>query len=190
MKKITPAQYRSMPWKNGAGTTVEIAVVPEHSLINNFDWRVSRAAVVNDGVFSQFEGIDRSLALLAGSGMRLSVDQVMQQVDSENNIAVFSGDSITQAQLIQGPITDFNLMSRRGRCTHQLSHWQGAASRGLPTGTVLLYCARGSGTLMSQSGPVGLLEDETAQFAPDEPATAYTLQSSPDSRFYCVQIFW
>ena len=64
MKILRPADYRSMPWKNGAGTTIEIAVFPEQAGLDDFVWRVSRAQVVADGGFSHFAGIDRSLALL------------------------------------------------------------------------------------------------------------------------------
>jgi len=190
MKKITTAQYRSMPWKNGAGTTIEMAVFPENAFIQNFDWRVSRAAVMINGVFSHFEGIDRSLALLKGQGMRLDIDHVVQQVDANNNIAVFSGDATTDAELLNGPITDFNLMTRRARCSHRLTHWSGDAAQGLPEGTVLVYCAQGSGKLLSNQSPVELQADETVQFSTEDQVTTYTLQPRPDSRFYCVQIFW
>jgi len=190
MIKLTPAQYRSMPWKNGKGTTIEIAVFPGQAFLNDFEWRVSRAAVMEDGGFSHFEGIDRSLALLQGQGMRLHVDNVLQPVDGANNIAVFSGDATTHAELIDGPITDFNLMTRRSRCTHALSCWEGLASRVLPKGSVLLYCARGSGKLTGNDSPVALQEDEAIQFCAQDQDTTWSLQSAAHSRFYCVQIFW
>ena len=189
MKKITPADYRSMPWKNGLGTTIEMAVFPEHAFLDDFEWRVSRAAVVSDGRFSGFAGIDRSLALLQGQGMRLRIDSTQQQVDAGNNIAVFPGDAATHAELMDGPITDFNLMSRRSSCTHQLTHWTGQAIRELPGEAVLLYCAQGSGTLSTEQGELELRADETVQFAPTDPVCSYRLAAGTDSRFYCAQIF-
>lgn len=190
MKRLSPAQYRSMPWKNGKGTTIEIAVFPEQAFLNDFQWRVSRAAVMEDGGFSYFEGIDRSLALLQGQGMRLNVDSVLQQVDANNNIAVFAGDASTYAELIAGPITDFNLMTRRSSCTHALSCWEGEASRALPSEAALLYCARGSGTLTGDQNPVELQDDESVQFSAQDQVTDFTLHCAANSRFYCVQIFW
>ena len=189
MKKITPEQYRNMPWKNGAGTTIEMAIFPEHASLHDFDWRVSRAAVPEDGSFSHFDGIDRSLALLDGPGMRLKVNDVLHQVDAVNNIAVFAGEAATHAELIDGPITDFNLMSRRGLCTHQLSHWAGQATRALPKECALLYCAKGSGTLVTDQGNIELLEDETMLFGAAAEVTPLILHTNPGSRFYCVQIF-
>ncbi len=66
--------YRRMPWKNGAGETVEIAVSPEGAALFDFDWRISMATVATDGPFSIFPGIDRTLSILEGNGMSLSID--------------------------------------------------------------------------------------------------------------------
>ena len=186
MKKISPDHYRSMPWKNGAGTTIEIAVFPANAGIDEFEWRVSRASVVADGGFSHFDGIERSLALLQGQGMRLTVNGADQQVDLQNNIAVFPGDAKIHATLLEGAISDFNLMTRRSVCTHQLTHWVGEARRTLPADTVLVYCAGGSGTLTSGDDVIELILDESVQFSSSD--HSITLLSMANSRFYCVQI--
>ncbi len=188
MKKLTPADYRSMPWKNGAGTTIEIAVFPEHAGLDDFAWRVSRAQVVADGGFSHFAGIDRSLALLQGTGMRLMVGGTSQQVDQHNNIASFPGDVAIHAELIAGAISDFNLMSRRSICTHRLSHWSGKLRHDLPDNTVLLYCAYGAGKLIDGDSAEEIAADETVLFTSEDNPAAYSLQCAEHSRFYCVQI--
>jgi len=183
MKKLTPQHYRSMPWKNGAGVTIEIAVFPENAQLDDFLWRVSRAKVVQEGEFSHFSGIDRSLALLQGKGMRLRVNGVSQQLDTRQNILSFAGDVVTYAELMDGAISDLNLMSRRACCWHQLTRWSGAESYELPLETVLLYCAQGSG----QIAGLTLHRDESLCFEMSE-ARGYFLDSSSDSIFYCVQI--
>jgi len=188
MKKLTPADYRSMPWKNGAGTTTEIALFPAHAGIDDFAWRVSRASVVADGGFSHFAGIDRSLALLQGSGMRLSLNGAINQVDASNNIVCFPGDIDTHATLLDGAISDFNLMSRRALCSHQLSHWTDATQRTLPEHTVLLYCAQGCGRLLTGDAELTLAQDESVQFSSSDPVHTFTLHADSGSRFYCVQI--
>src|SRR4029077_2512621 len=71
VRLLTPNDYRSMPWKNGAGRTTEIAVHPPGAALDAFAWRVSIADVEQDGPFSRFPGIDRTIVLLGGSGMRL-----------------------------------------------------------------------------------------------------------------------
>ena len=178
-----------MPWKNGAGTTVEIAVVPEHAGIDDFEWRVSRASVVADGDFSHFAGIDRSLALLQGSGLRLRQPGAITQVDVKNNIAIFPGDVAVHATLIDGAISDFNVMSRRTSCKHQLSHWTNAAPQTLPDHTVLLYCAQGRGRLVGGDAELLMSEDESVLFSLPDQVHTITLHADTGSRFYCVQIY-
>ena len=62
-----------MPWKNGGGETMEIAVSPEGSGLDRFDWRVSMARIARDGPFSDFADVDRTLAILDGAGLRLAI---------------------------------------------------------------------------------------------------------------------
>jgi len=57
-----------VPWKNGAGSTTEIAVFPQDAGFTDFDWRVSLATIGADGPFSVFPGVDRTLALVEGHG--------------------------------------------------------------------------------------------------------------------------
>ncbi|TIN81446.1 MAG: HutD family protein, partial [Mesorhizobium sp.] len=71
MRILRAAEYRSMPWKNGGGVTTEIAVSPSGAGLDDFDWRVSMARVELSGPFSQFAGIDRTLAVLEGEGIVL-----------------------------------------------------------------------------------------------------------------------
>ena len=68
---LRAADHRTMPWKNGGGSTTEIAAAPDGAGIDAFDWRVSMAVVAADGPFSEFPGIDRTLSILDGSGLIL-----------------------------------------------------------------------------------------------------------------------
>ncbi|PZQ36768.1 MAG: hypothetical protein DI559_11770, partial [Ectopseudomonas oleovorans] len=68
---LDPATARAMPWKNGGGSTVELAISPVGAGLEDFAWRISSAQVAMDGAFSCFPGIDRSLAVLAGNGLYL-----------------------------------------------------------------------------------------------------------------------
>jgi len=61
MKILRSADHKRMPWKNGGGETVEIAISPQGAGLADFDWRVSMATVASDGPFSVFPGIDRTL---------------------------------------------------------------------------------------------------------------------------------
>ena len=73
MRIIPAGSYRRMPWKNGGGETIEIAVSPEGATLDAFDWRVSMARVERPGPFSVFIGVDRTLALLDGEALALRI---------------------------------------------------------------------------------------------------------------------
>ncbi len=51
MQILRASDHRVMPWKNGGGSTTEIAVFPIDSGLDAFDWRVSMATVAADGPF-------------------------------------------------------------------------------------------------------------------------------------------
>ncbi len=115
---IPQSDYLRMPWKNGLGETLEIAVSRENDVVQ---YRVSQAAVVEDGVFSDFSGLHRTLVLLQGQGMLLT-HQNGEQTHSHDlkqplSIANFAGGDVTHASLSDGKIEDLNIMVREGRIT-------------------------------------------------------------------------
>lgn len=122
MRILRAGDYRRMPWKNGGGVTTEIIVAPEGAALDNFGWRVSMAHVASDGPFSLFPGIDRTLAVLSGSGIRLRVDGLGETALTQAAAPfAFPADVVASADLIDGPITDLNVMSRRGVLRHALT---------------------------------------------------------------------
>lgn len=107
------AQVPAAPWKNGGGTTREIACWPADSDMETFDWRISVARIDRDGPFSSFDGIDRVITLLDGAGVRLGgVDHTLSQPLSPY---AFDGAASVYGELIDGPCEDLNIMSRRAR---------------------------------------------------------------------------
>jgi environmental stress-induced protein Ves len=109
------------PWKNGAGLTREIALA--ESPIGGFDWRISLAEVERDAPFSAFPGIDRCIVLLRGAGMRLrSADGLIDRKLTEQLAPFhFAGDGVLDATLVEGPCSDFNVMTRRGAFRSEVS---------------------------------------------------------------------
>jgi environmental stress-induced protein Ves len=108
-----------VPWKNGGGTTAEIAAYPEGSGFETFGWRISMADVASDGPFSIFPGIDRTLIVLEGDGIELDVEGVPFRLDRQAPRLSFAGDDRTTGRLLSGPIRDLNVMTRRGQFTHR-----------------------------------------------------------------------
>jgi environmental stress-induced protein Ves len=107
-----------VPWKNGGGSTTEIAIGPPDAGFEDFDWRVSLATIDKDGAFSQFPGVDRTLALVEGHGMTLEIDGEPTLVTDLEPVVAFDGSAQVIAKLSRGASTDFNAMTRSERCYH------------------------------------------------------------------------
>jgi environmental stress-induced protein Ves len=117
---LTPADARRVPWKSGLGVTEELAVWPPGAAFEagDFDWRISKAAVVEDGPFSPFPGFDRILVVLSGDGLRLEHGEESPPAELRPlEPYSFAGDWQTSATLLGGRVEDFNLIVRRGRVT-------------------------------------------------------------------------
>lgn len=106
-------------WKNGGGSTTELAVFPPGAGFDAFIWRVSLATIAASGPFSRFEGIDRSLALVDGEKLALTVDGEKLTMEPTAAPLCFTGEAQVFAS-VDGVTTDLNVMTRRGRCRHAL----------------------------------------------------------------------
>ncbi|QND68794.1 HutD family protein [Mesorhizobium loti] len=176
MRILRAAEYRSMPWKNGGGVTTEIAVSPNGAGLDDFDWRVSMARVELSGPFSQFAGIDRTLAVLEGEGIVLEIaGYPPTSINRATAPFSFPADVQTSATLIGGPITDLNVMTRRSRMTHSVERLVISAPVEIRTeaGTTLILCL---------NGDVIVLADEPVHLGPLD-----TLLPDPDSASLLVQ---
>lgn len=124
MKLIRASEYRVMPWKNGGGTTTEIAISPHDAGFSGepFDWRISIADVTTDGPFSTFPGYDRHIMVIAGEGMTLETEE-MVRLDLTRPLTPisFAGEWSVNGALRDGPVRDFNLMLRRKSCSGSLT---------------------------------------------------------------------
>lgn len=114
MQVLRAADRAASPWKNGGGVTREVAAWPPGAGFDDFQWRVSMAEVRADGPFSVFPGVDRILAVLEGR-LALDIDgRGTVTLDPASAPAVFPGDAPTVGRVLAGPVTDLNVMSRRG----------------------------------------------------------------------------
>jgi hypothetical protein len=106
---------REMPWKNGGGLTSEVIVAPAGASFDTFDWRISIATIQINGPFSELPGIDRRLVLLEGLLALRIQDQAPIELSPNGPPVTFAGELPAYAELIAGPVTDLNVMTRRGR---------------------------------------------------------------------------
>lgn len=158
--------YRAMPWKNGRGVTREIAVFPPYSALvdQSFLWRISLADVTRDCEFSSFPGYDRTLLPAEGNGMALSFDTAPAVEIRERWRPVhFQGEWHTRCRLLDGPVTDFNIMTARAQLSHtcEVLRRQPHALAWQPRSeTLMVYCCQGEVTLDGVYGRRIALEAE------------------------------
>lgn len=121
MGVIRVGEYRRMRWRNGGGETAEIAVSPAGAALDQFDWRISMARIEAPGPFSSFAGIDRTLTVLSGDGLRLAIGvQPAVELTPRSAPFPFRGESDASAALLGSVVTDLNVMTRRERCWHRV----------------------------------------------------------------------
>ena len=118
---LSPETFKTIPWKNGLGQTTELAINSGGNL-DNFNWRLSIASVVNDGDFSNFSGYQRNLVLIEGKGLILDhrngdIDELTNLLD----ISHFDGGSKTHGSLVNGGIKDFNIMTKQNSFTAEVN---------------------------------------------------------------------
>jgi environmental stress-induced protein Ves len=169
VRLIRPAEYRRMPWKNGGGETLEIAVSPDGAGLEGFDWRVSMARVTRAGPFSSFPGVDRTLAVLDGAGLRLSVTgRHPVELTTASPPCSFPADLPATASLADGPVLDLNVMTRRGAIDHALDRLSVSAPRDLrlDCGTALLLCRSGGLDVELADRTISLGSDDTLLLDP------------------------
>ncbi|TFW09587.1 HutD family protein [Oxalobacteraceae bacterium OM1] len=183
MKKLREADYQSMPWKNGGGVTTQLAVFPSSAGIDDFAWRISMAQVSTSGAFSPFPGVDRSLAVVDGTGLHLRMaGSVPVQIDRTSPVMAFAGETPIDATLVDGPVTDFNVMSRRTAWTHSMERLQLDGSVMLDgADEVFLYCAHGQACI----GETSIAAHEAVQTGP---CRQLQLRSDASSLLYLVRL--
>ncbi|MEI4470966.1 HutD/Ves family protein [Frigidibacter sp. MR17.24] len=121
MRHLPADGYAEQPWVNGGGVTREIARAASPEPAAPFDWRLSMAPVMATGPFSTFPGIDRTLTVIEGAGLVLAIGTDEAEVLLPGRPFAFPGDVPTHAALIEGPITDLNVMTRRGAFAHSVT---------------------------------------------------------------------
>ena len=179
---LKPADYVRMPWKNGGGHTTEIAVHPVDGTIDTFDWRISIAEVAADGPFSRFPGVDRILVLLSGAGMRLAGNAHAAELRAPFEPYSFSGDDAISCSLVDGPVRDFNLMSRRGRMQGHIEVVRDEAARIAPARWRICHAAAGAiECLVPGHPPLTVALDDTVVFEDDGESPGGTIVINPVS---------
>lgn len=108
MRHLTTADYRTMPWANGRGTTVELL---REDGPDGLLFRLSMASVIEDGPFSILPGIERNLTVISGPGFRLQ-GVGLSLICAPLVPVCFPGDLAVRADGTGAiPSVDFNVMT-------------------------------------------------------------------------------
>jgi environmental stress-induced protein Ves len=162
---LRPDDYRVMPWRNGLGSTREIAIHPPGAGLDELDWRVSIADVWAPGPFSTFGGCDRILVQIEGAPMTLSHEGGPERRLSLLEPYRFAGEIATSSTLDQPPARDFNVVVRRDVASADLSvHTlaEGARIRAVEIAeTILVHVLRGTASVEVGGRPSRVVGGET-----------------------------
>jgi len=166
---LDPARYRRTPWRNGGGTTVDIA--QEDGV-----WRFGRTPITASGPFSDYAGFDRVQVLVAGHGL------VLQTPGGEIDLRLpfkpvrFAGETPIVSRLEAGPVEVVNLIGDRAKVWIDLQMLHAGATLGRSAGAHLAYAADGAVVLAIDGQP-------QQQLAPDH---ALRLETSGPTMIGCT----
>ena len=142
-------------WANGGGITYEALRSPAGD--GPFDWRISFAEVSTEGPFSSYPGINRTLVIVDGSGMTLDMDGRLVLVPPHTPVH-FAGEVPVVGLLPHGPVSDCNVMVRRGCCTAEVTILRGTDIEVQPAegATTIVAVLSGQWQLPGEAEPLGV----------------------------------
>ncbi|CDG17683.1 HutD family protein [Xenorhabdus doucetiae] len=120
--KIKCFDYATLPrlqWSEGKGETRDIVCWP---VSDDFAWRACFTTLHQSGVVGQFPDIERTIILLKGKGIRLTSPGFLEhELVKKMTPFNFSGDILGHAELLDGPVQCFNIMTRRSCWASEVS---------------------------------------------------------------------
>ena len=190
LKYLPRAEYQSMPWRNGAGITHEIARDP--AAPETFQWRLSLATVAQSGPFSAYPGYHRSVTLVDGAGFRLDVEgQLPTELRMSGQSVAFRGEVATDCSLFDGPSSDLSLMVRHPGTIVSVTTLSCDMERAFRSPQKVMqafFCLAGTVLLSAQNNKVLLAPFDTALVGSDAPSCA--VLASQSSACALVRLEW
>jgi environmental stress-induced protein Ves len=151
MTLLQPSGFRRSPWKNGGGTTMDIAEAnrPGHAPGDwaGMLWRFGRTAIVAAGPFSDLAGCDRAQVVVRGEGLVLELPDGEIDVRKPWSPVRFRGEDRITSRLEAGPVEVVNLIADREQYEIDLQALAAGAMHLCSRGTHILYAADGPSTI-------------------------------------------
>jgi environmental stress-induced protein Ves len=149
---LDPAGYLRTPWKNGGGTTVDIA-------FSGDVWRFGRTPIVQPGPFSDYTGYDRVQVLVSGGGLVLETPQAEIDVRQPFRPVRFAGEIPIVSRLEAGPVEVVNLIGARAQVKVDIAILDEDRTLILQPGTHIAYSPHGDATVAVQGNERKLASD-------------------------------
>jgi environmental stress-induced protein Ves len=131
---LDPAHYRRTPWKNGGGSTIDIADKGDI-------WRFGRTPITTSGPFSDYTGFDRLQVLVAGRGLVLETPDGEIDVRTPFRPVRFAGETPIKSRLEAGPVEVVNLIGARSTVRIALEVLKPGLLQAVGPGTHVVYAA-------------------------------------------------
>ena len=109
--RIDPHTVPPQRWRNGGGWTRELLIWPDPM---HWQLRISLATIEVAGPFSTFVGVQRSLTVIDGPGIVLTIDGETHRQTVDSDPITFDGGARTHCTPLEGPTSDLNLMTTSG----------------------------------------------------------------------------
>lgn len=149
---LDPASYLRTPWKNGGGTTVDIA-------FSGDVWRFGRTPIVKAGPFSDYTGFDRVQVLVSGSGLVLETPRGEIDVRQPFRPVRFAGETPIVRRLEAGPVEVVNLIGARAHVKIDITVLDEDRTLLLQPGTHIVYSPHGDAVVAVQGNERRLASD-------------------------------
>ena len=155
MRLLPPEHARRVPWKNGRGSTLELAT-DAAGPGEPWTWRLSIADVPARAPFSAFPGVDRWLVCVDGPGLRLLRGSEWQPVPRSGHGVAFCGEEVIEGDPMGPGVRDGNLFALRSTWKGHLRLLHGLRDARPPTAAgdvVLLHALAGHATATEGDAP-------------------------------------
>ncbi|WP_417210083.1 HutD family protein [Antarctobacter sp.] len=150
IRVIRPEDWTEMPWRNGGGTTSEIAAQKQNGA---WLWRLSTAIVAQDGPYSQFPGLTRISTVIAGAGTDIA-DMGAEDWQRIGPLipTQLDGNRAVQGRLVDGPIRFLNLFFDSTRVAASVAVIQLDGDRTSGPHETMIFCIEGQCGIGSEPG--------------------------------------
>ena len=153
MRKLTRGTWTTQSWRNGKGITNEVV---RHDDADGFLFRISVAEISASSIFSEFTGVDRIIAQLAGAPLTLTIGDTVVRVQTLGEPHTFAGETPVYCHAA-GRARDLNVMTRRGTVSATMKRLTSDALLEPPPGMrAMAFVASGK-----VESSVGVLEPDT-----------------------------